>query len=409
MFNFSIRGKKQQFAGLFGITVLVISIAALYAFGVWGVGRGTGTERSDFRWFYTAGQLFLNGQNPYEIEIFSNAFQELTGKTANLALAYPPQFAPLCMLFALFDYSSARLAITLLNLLAVSCLAFFTMRLVTDAEFPRPASFMPATRWLIPALIVGNPFTTHLFWLGQVTLLAGALMVGGWYFARRNQPMLAGLLLGFATFKPQLVILPVLWLLLERQWRILAVTAITSLTLASYSLLTLGPISAIRDWLHALSIYQSAPANTLGSQEVTGVPSALASVGLNMPDPFVLMLGGAVLTFLFWLGQSRLCSDDILGILVSIQIGLVYAHNPEIVLLAPLISSLWLHIAHRQKLLAIAVITLLFMFFPQRFIRPLNIPILNHWRAFLILFAFIALVFLSWQQKNRLKGAKISP
>ncbi|MFP4124108.1 hypothetical protein [Coleofasciculus sp.] len=227
MFNFSIRGKKQQFAGIFGITVLVISIAALYAFGVWGVGRGTGTERSDFRWFYTAGQLFLNGQNPYEIEIFSN--------------------------------------------------------------------------------------------------------------------------------------------------------------------------------------YQSAPANTLGSQEVTGVPSALASVGLNMPDPFVLMLGGAVLTFLFWLGQSRLCSDDILGILVSIQIGLVYAHNPEIVLLAPLISSLWLHIAHRQKLLAIAVITLLFMFFPQRFIRPLNIPILNHWRAFLILFAFIALVFLSWQQKNRLKGAKISP
>jgi hypothetical protein len=408
MFEFSNSEKKQKFEQLFGITVLIVSIAALYAFGVLGVGRGTGTRLSDFRWFYTAGQLLLNGQNPYDLEIFSSAFQELTGKGSNLALAYPPQFTPLCMLFALFDYGSARMVITLLNILAVSCLAFLTMRLVTDAESPRPASFKPVTRWLIPALILGNPFTTHLVWLGQVTLIAGALMVGGWYFARRNKPVLAGLLLGCASFKPQLFILPALWLLLDGQWEILAVTAITALILASYSLLILGPISAIQDWLNIVSIYQSAPANTLGSQEVTGLPSALASVGLNMPDAFVLMLGAVALTFLFWLGQSRFCSDDILGILISIQIGLVYAHNAEIVLLAPVISSLWLHIAHRKKLLAIAIITMPLMFFPQRFIRPLNMPILNHWRAFLILFAFISLVFFSWQQKNSLDRKIIS-
>ncbi|MEQ9356601.1 glycosyltransferase family 87 protein [Coleofasciculus chthonoplastes] len=407
MFNLSIR-RKKQFNRLLGITVLIVSIAALYAFGIYGLGQVVGTppgvlRGGDFRFFYTAGQIFLNGQNPYNPEIFSSAFQELTGETVDLTLAYPPQFAPLCMLFALLDYSSARIAFTLLNILAVSCLAFFTMRLVTDAENPRPASFLPVTRWLIPALIVGNPFTANVFWFGQATLIAGAVMVGGWYCARRNKPFLAGLLLGLSTFKPQFFIFPALWLLLDRQWKILAFTGITSLTLSSYFLITLGPIYAIKDWLHALSIYQSASVNTLGSIHVTGVPSALTSLGLNMPETFVLMIGGAALTFLFWLGQSRLCSDDILGILMSIQICL-YAHNYDIVLLAPLISALWLHIAHRHKLLAIAAITLLFICLPRQFLRPLNIPILEHLRAILILFAFISLVVLSWQQKKQLEA-----
>jgi len=388
--------KNFPLLGCIVITLVLIEWIAICFFGFGGYGSRGGWY--DFAYFFAAGKCWLAKQDPYNFETFSTAFRSVLPAAKPDPFPYPPMFAPFCMIFASIDWQYAMNFSILLNFIAAGCLAFIAVKAVLDAKAPRPASDMFLTRWLLPCIVMGLPFTIHQAWLGQVTLMAGVFIFGSWYLAQRNQTILAGVLLGMAFFKPQYVLLPAVYLILERRWKLLGVAIATSLLLAIYPLSLFGPISAMRSWLSALAQYQAnMAANALGSENVMGLPSTLASLGIKVPSAFVLVLGGAILVVLLWKYKDYFCPDDLLPIIILIQFCLVYAKYVDLALLAPVFAAIWLHIAHRKKLWIGPAIALVALFIPRRLYTSFSIPVLLHFRSFVVLGLFIFLLVLSWQ------------
>lgn len=394
--------KAARFGAVIGPLVLAAALAALLVFGVAGIGRGGSPRQADLDYFWAAGRLWAAGQNPYVPEAFTAEMQRIGRQTEGTVLTYPPQFAPLSMLLGAFSLPVARWLMVGLGLAAFGALAWLAVRLVNDAA-PSSATGLPATRWLLPALVLGSPFAAHLVWIGQVTPLAVALLVGGWVAVRRGQDVWGGLLLGLATFKPHFVLLPLLWLLLERRFRALAVAAGTSAACAAPGLGFADPLGVLGLWLRAVPTYQADAANHLGGEYMVGIPSGLAALGVPMPPLWALPLLGVLLTVGLWLGRRRLDLDDVLAWLVLVQCLGVWVHSNDLVLLVPLAAALWRRLAGRPGLWLSGIAGLSALYFPQRIVRLAGSPLLHHWRTLIVGLAAIALARLSRQEPPPLK------
>jgi hypothetical protein len=292
-----------------------------------------------------------------------------------------------------------------MNLILIASLCVLATKWVTNAEVSRPATSAPATRWLMPALVLGNPFMQHQLWLGQMTIWACVFLTWAWYFAVRKREIVAGALLALATMKPNLAPLPLLWLVLERRWKTLVSASVFGVLLSLPVWADLGPIGATRQWMHALSTYSPAVtsasgpgANELGHPHVIGLPSALVSVGIPMPGQGVLLGVATVFTIGLWLGRRRIVADDVFGLLVALELGFVFAHDAELLYLVPTAAAVWLHVAHRSRARLAAALCTLVLFVPQRFLRGIDSPLLQHWRTAIVLIAIASLIWMSWRE-----------
>lgn len=387
-------GAAARRGAVLGPLVLAAAVAALAVFGVVGVGRGDSPRQADLDYFWVAGQLWAGGQTPYVPETFTAEMQRIGRRTEQTVLTYPPQFAPLSMLLAAFPLPLARWLMVGLGLAALGALAWLAVLLVNDAE-PSPATGLPATRWLLPALVLGSPFAAHLVWIGQVTPLAAALVVGGWVAVRHGHDVWGGLLLGLATFKPHFVLLPLLWLLLERRLKVLAVAAGASAACAAPGLGLTDPLGVLGQWLRAVPTYQGDAANHLGGEFMVGIPSGLAALGVPMPALWALPLLGCLLTVGLWLGRQRLAQDDVLARLVLVLCLGVWVHSNDLVLLVPVAAALWRRLAGRPALWLPGIAGLGALYFPQRIVRLAGSPLLHHWRTLVMGLAAIALARLA--------------
>jgi hypothetical protein len=267
--------------------------------------------------------------------------------------------------------------------------------MATHPAVPRPAARMTLTPWLLAAFVVGNPFTARTVWIGQTTLLAAVCLIGGWVLARRGHDRSAAFALGFAAFKPQILLLPGLWLLLERRWKVLVTAAVVAAALAAYPLAIGGPVATMRDWLHCVSLYQAQKDDVAGAMQVLGLPSFLAAAGLRVP--LSVAVGAALLFAMFlWARRSDVLDDDVLGLLLVAQLGLLWGHHTEMVLLAPAVAALWLHTADRPLRLAITAALLMTLLLPWRTVQKLGVPLLSHWCTPTLLVLLLWMVRLSW-------------
>lgn len=91
------------------------------------------------------------------------------------------------------------------------------------------------------------PATAFTVSLGQNTFVTCALLLGGFGTLRRR-PVLAGILLGVATYKPQLWLLVPVALVAARQWKALAAAGATVLLLAGVSVVLFG-VEPWRAWI----------------------------------------------------------------------------------------------------------------------------------------------------------------
>lgn len=391
--------RAANLRALVGLAVLAAAVGALLLFGVAGVGRGGSQWQADLDYFWVAGRLWLAGQNPYVPETFTAEMERIGRRTDGTALSYPPQFAPLAMLLGSLPLPASRWLMVGLGLASLGALAWLAVRLV-DTATGSPAAGLPAAGWLLPALVLGSPFAAHLLWIGQVTPLAVALLVGGWVAARRGRDAWAGLLLGLATFKPQLVLLPLVWLLLERRAKALAVAAGVSAACAVPGLGLVDPLGVLGLWLRAVPTYQADAANRLGSEYVVGMPSGLAVLGLPMPPLWTLPLLGVLLTVGLWLRRQWLDEDDVLAWLVVVQCLGVWVHSNDLVLLVPLAAALWRRLAVRRELWPFGAAGLAALYFPQRIVRHAGWPPLHHWRTLVVGLAAVALARLARQAQR---------
>lgn len=230
------------------LLVLGLTIAAT-AYVLWSNGGGLPNGApfgSDFVSYWVAAREALAGNPlvPYDRALFEPAQQALFPDAGFFAFYYPPHYlAYMLPLGALPFY--AALALWLALSLAA---ALWVMTRITG-------------EWRLTVLIaIAFPAAFLNIAHGQNAFLSAALF-GGALWLLPARPVLAGVLLGLLTFKPQLGLLIPLALLAAGQWRAIVAAAATLLVAILASALLFG--SAV--WLAFLQ--QSADATqtlTLG-------------------------------------------------------------------------------------------------------------------------------------------------
>lgn len=139
---------------------------------------------------------------------------------------YPPHILALLLPFALFSYFPGFAVWTVVGM------ALFL--------WPVRANGFQAVGWLALCAIALSPASVMNTIGGQNGYFTAALMLGGLYLSDRR-PVLAGILFGCLTFKPQLGLLVPFVLLARRNWKCIAAAAGTGAGLVLLSFILWGP------------------------------------------------------------------------------------------------------------------------------------------------------------------------
>jgi hypothetical protein len=378
--------------GLWYAAILLAAVAALLLFGILGVGR-QGSGGFDMAFLYAAGRTWLNGLNAYVLP----QRQESVGTFPFdiYAFAYPPQIFPLAIVLGYFSFATAKLLMLGLNILSAVGLSVYCVRMAEPGPSPDAARAPrgDAYRWVIPAIILGNPFTAHVLWMGQTTLIVAVSIAWGCRFAGQGRWLLGGLLLAVSTIKPQFSAFAFLWLAMQRRWPSILTAGALSLAFALGPLLISGPMTAIRSWLDEIKVYQAYPSNTVGFEHSFGLQSMLYHLGIAVPSAVLIALAFATVIFLV---RAKILEDDILPLLLGVALLLSVAHDYDLILAAPLVPALWRHLRGRGTLPTLSGLAIMcVMFLPQRLLKPLDSSALLQFRVLVLLGLIVWLFVLS--------------
>jgi Glycosyltransferase family 87 len=389
--------------------VLLAAVASLVLFGIVGIGR-PGDGGFDMAFLYAAGRTWLNGLNAY---VLAQREAGVGPFAFNIyAFAYPPPVFPLAVALGSFSFSTAKLLMLMLNLMSAVALSAYCVKMAEPSVSSSTSSGAPygdAYRWVIPAIIVGNPFTAHVLWMGQTTLIVAASIAWGCRFAHQNRWILGGLLLAVSTIKPQFSVFAFLWLAIQQRWRPILTAGAISLLFALGPLLISGPTVAIRSWLEDIKVYQAYPSNTVGFEHSFGLQSVLYHLGIAVPTLALIVLAFAVTIFFV---RAKIREDDILPLLLSAALLLSVAHDYDLVLAAPMVPALWRHLRDSdRRRTAGALLIMSVMFLPQRVLKPFDSPVLLQFRVVVLLGLVIWLFVLSAKdaKKQDLQAAPAVP
>jgi hypothetical protein len=208
-----------------GVFVAILEIAFLvyspipYDMQGFAIGR-------DFVNTWVGGKLALMGEpGPYfAVDAYNSLLQENFGAGYPRHIwSYPPHLLLFTWPLALVPYLPAYILYCLLGLILYVAITMEGER-----------------RWDHIVLLALAPAVTLNIWTGQNGFVTTALLLGGLLQLDRR-PILAGVLFGILTIKPQLgVLLPVM-LVLTGRWRTLAAAAVTTVVLVAITSLAFGP------------------------------------------------------------------------------------------------------------------------------------------------------------------------
>jgi alpha-1,2-mannosyltransferase len=186
------------------------------------INKHIGTE---FRMFWTSSYMVLHGElsDIYDISKFEAVEKGLTGTDKGHVWLYPPSFLFIVWPLSLLPFL-ASLGVWLAATL--SCYLLILRRIC-------PQPYIMLWMVLFPG-IMSN------FLVGHNGFVTGTLLGGGLLFLNRS-PILAGILLAGFFYKPQLGILIPLALLAGRRWKVLGITAVSSVVIGIASALIFGP------------------------------------------------------------------------------------------------------------------------------------------------------------------------
>ncbi len=371
----------------------VVACVFLLAFGVLGYGRGAsfGEGMGDMLYLYAAGEIWSQGASPYELELFSQ-FGRTNLHVRFLTFAYAPQTAPIALLLSAGSPETAKVLMTLLNLGCVATLAWLAIRMLSEAMGDAPRSELQAAAAVTAAVIIGNPFTAHILWMGQTSLIAAAAAVGAYYATYRDREVVAGVLLGLSTFKPHLSVFFVLWLLLDRRFKVVAIGAASALACAAVPMLTAGVAPTWFGWYHSLTAYTHDSVTGVTFRHTFGVRSLLALWDLGVPG---LALVGAALVGLLYRQRDKAGAWVVPGVLFSMSALFIYAHDYDLAAVSVLAAPLaWF--TKRQLNLRVGALALAFvLYFPQRIWRHFDLTDVGRSREVALLVLTLLAVSLS--------------
>ena len=181
-------------------------------------------------WMYGRAAFGHAAERFYNPNVYNHALQSFLGADyPRQNWSYPPDVMLLAAPFGLLGYLPALLCWTAIGLLVL----FVTAR--TQWKQPAPV-----------AALFAAPATAFCLMSGQSSLLTTALLVAVFACLDRR-PLLAGMLIGLLTLKPQLGLLFPVMLCASGRWRVFLAAAATTATLLVLSMALFG--------LHAWQAY----------------------------------------------------------------------------------------------------------------------------------------------------------
>jgi hypothetical protein len=202
-------------------------------------------------------------------------------------------------------------------------------------------------------------------------MIATACLAGGWVWARRGNVWLGGALIAIGTIKPQISILVVLWLFLERRWKVLSIATAFAFLMSLPEILAAGPVGAFTGWLSAVGRYQLGKFNQVGFIHLFGLKNFLDTAGVHVPS--LVPVGVASTIGLWWL-RKRIADPDILPLLMGVTLIFSYSHDYDLWALVLLIPAFWRHLRGREVEVLIAGLMVFLLFVPQRLFWPASRP-----------------------------------
>jgi len=242
--------------------------------------------------------------------------------------------------------------------------------------------------------------------MGQSSLVAAAALFSGWIVIHRGRWIAGGALIGLSTLKPQLAFLPIVWLLLERRGKELALGAAAAISAAAPAIRVSGAVGAYRDWLGTLSRVSSCPDSAPGAAHLFRIHNVFASLGILLPSFLPLAVAA---TAVLWWYRARLLEADVFPLLMGVTMLFGFSSDYDLVALAPFVPAYWRHLRNRDGSALGAGLLMLLLFIPQRIFVPSGIPLLIHFRVFIVLFLTTWLLILSLRESRRRRAGQPLP
>lgn len=206
----------------FALVVAYVTFLAISSHvGAWLVDPHGEVRQNDFVAFWAAGRMALEGQaaSAYDWSAHKVVEELAVGHSFDKYFGwfYPPTFLPVVVLLASLPYLIAFFTWIAFTL---SAYVFVVRSIIGHRAGILLACAFPAVLWNVS--------------VGQNGFLTAALL-GGTMLTMEKRPVLAGILLGLLTYKPQLGVLFPLLLVAGGHWRVFAVATVTTLLLIAGS------------------------------------------------------------------------------------------------------------------------------------------------------------------------------
>jgi hypothetical protein len=379
-----------------GLLALGLATVGLIGCGLIGFGRAHPVGW-DLVYFRVAGEVWAEGQSPYNDAAYdARILRDSPKPEPDAFFAYPPNIAPFALMVAAWGEAWEWHWLTLLNILATLGVAWELARWLRSRD-GRGDFWATLGPWVVAAAVLGCPYTWDAYWLGQPFPLLLWALVAGWRRVADGRPWLGGALLGLALVKPPIVALPLVWLLLKRQWRAIGAAAVVSLALVAYPVWLHGPIAPVSGWLAELQAYQTAPYNQYGSDDLFGLWSFVAALGAPTVSPKLLLVILAGVTALIWWRRTPRDELASLGWLAGACPALIYAHRYDMMLLLPAIAAAWPWLRGRPIAVATGALLLAAIALPERLVLAVDWlpPLALHYRSLampLLMLGYLALM-----------------
>jgi alpha-1,2-mannosyltransferase len=391
------RGPNASGRRYAAVILFIAALSALIYFGL--LGRALGPSNEDFAVLHFAARSWLTGLDPYR-----PAFR-LTPRDDVVLFPYPPQSAALLVPFGFLRLDAAALVWRCVNLAAIAVIVGLTVRRLRASEAPAPGM---NELLVVAALVIGNSFTTKVVWQGQTSLVILAAVMTMWE-AIPGRWVLAGICLAIAGLKPQAAVLFAVWLLLERQWRVLAAAAVATLLMAAYPFLTQGMVGSVSSWWTAVQGYGTEGPNALGSPRVVTLQSLVYTLGVQLPN---LALVAVISTLVLWRFRNRFSRNAVPGLLLGLSVTFISGHDQDYVWLIPLATTLWIHAKRNPQRAVVLALLLVLVLTPLRLLRMGDLEALYHWRTALVLVLMGLAIRWTWHSetpRDEQAGAAAAP
>ncbi|MBC7875795.1 MAG: DUF2029 domain-containing protein [Anaerolineales bacterium] len=272
-------------------------------------------QSSNFTFFWLAGRMVLDGENPYDETQYLAGHETYGIKwQPNKIFPYPLPLAIFCIPFGFFSLPTAYIIWQVISLVIVAFTIFILLNHWKEAA-PR--------RLLVPifaSMFFFGPLYLSLH-TGSIGALAVLAVLAAILLFEKDKSMLAGIALSLTILKPPqgltILLLAGIWLLARRDWK-----AIFGVAIGGLALLVIG---MIQDPLWVIKFRGASEAvmdRTLGVHSNVWAFSYLACKGAS---PCSTLLGGTLAVillglggFYLWRNQAKITAWEAFNVIIPI-------------------------------------------------------------------------------------------